>query len=265
MDAIRALIVDDEELARLRIRRLLETQPDVDVSDECSCAKDAVEAIQAEQPELVYLDVQMPDGDGFSVLEHLELETLPVVIFITAYDQYAIRAFENQALDYLLKPFSNERFEQALERARRRIRERHISSYSDRLLALLEHYQAAASEATSPAPEESMGHGGRLVLKTGGRLIFVDPEQVDWIEAEGVYVRIHTREKSYLLRESLSNVEARLSDEQFIRIHRSTIVNVHRIKEVVPHYNGGAIVTLTTGKQLKLSRSYRDQVNATLG
>lgn len=263
METIRVLIVDDEDPARLRLRKLLEKESNVELLGECSDGGEAVTFIREHKPDLVFLDIQMKEMDGFGVLEELGHTPDTLFVFVTAYNQYAVDAFETYALDYLLKPFSDKRFRQAIERARERLRLNHISAYSDRLIALLNTYKEVNPETTRPASEPA--YSNRLVLKTGNRLIFVDPDQVDWIEAEGVYVRLHTGEKAYLLRESLSNVEERLDPGQFMRIHRSTIVNIGRIREIVPHFNGGSIVMLCDGTRLKLSRTYRDRVHTTLG
>lgn len=263
MEAIRALIVDDEEPARLRIRSLVEKEPDVQVVGESTSAEEALRDLGDLRPDLLFLDIQMRDASGFSVLERTDLAELPVVIFVTAYDQYALRAFEANALDYLLKPFSDERFRMALDRARARLREHHISESTDKLLSLLNQMRNA-EEAGYAAPQAA-AHQSRLVLKSGSHLIFVDADDVDLIEAEGVYVKLHVGKKVHLLRESLSNVEQRLDPTKFIRIHRSTIVNSDRVREIVPHFNGGHVVILNDGRQLKMSRGYRDRVSATLG
>ena len=265
METIRVLIVDDEDPARLRLRKLLKKEADVELLGECSDGGEAVAFIREHSPDLVFLDIQMKEMDGFGVLEELGHTPETLFVFVTAYNQYAVDAFETYALDYLLKPFSDKRLRQALERARERLRLNHISAYSDRLISLLETYQENEKKLETIRPASEPAYSGRLVLKTGNRLIFVDPDQVDWIEAEGVYVRLHTGEKAYLLRESLSNVEERLDPGQFMRIHRSTIVNVGRIREIVPHFNGGSIVMLRDGTRLKLSRTYRDRVHTTLG
>jgi two-component system LytT family response regulator len=270
MDKLRTLIVDDEELARLRLAKLLGKRDDVEVIGECASGADAISFIEQYDPQLVFLDIQMGDLSGFDVVDACRDETEAVFVFVTAFDRYALRAFDANALDYLLKPFSDERFGLALQRAKERIHEHTFKEYSDRLLSLLQDYKQVAGEAepqseAAPTQVATQAATERLVLKTGGRLIFVDADQVDWIEAEGVYVRLHAGTKSHLLRESLTNVENRLDSRQFIRIHRSTIVNVDRIKEITPHFNGGALVILRDGTQLKLSRSYRDKVSATLG
>jgi two-component system LytT family response regulator len=269
---MRVLIVDDEELARLRLRRLLERETDVTVVGECGRGDEAIDFIRAQAPDVVFLDIQMKDIDGFGVVDELEARAAPFFIFVTAYDRYAVRAFDSNALDYLLKPFSDERLRRALERARARLLQHQISTVSDRLLSLLQTYRPAGATTAFAAADEPAGREepemrplDRLVLKTGGRLLFMDVDRVDWIEAEGVYVRLHTGTRSHLLRESLTNVEKRLDPARFIRIHRSTIVNADRIREIVPHFNGGAIVVLQDGTRLKLSRGYRERVTATLG
>ncbi len=263
MEAFRALIVDDEEPARLRIKSLLEKEADVEVVGESTTVEEALRDLRELRPDLLFLDIQLRDASGFSILESTDLGHLPVVIFVTAYDQYALRAFEASALDYLLKPFSNDRFQMALDRARGRLREHQISTNTDRLLSLLNNVRQV-EDADEVVPQAA-GYPSRLVLKSGSHLIFVNADEVDLIEAEGVYVRLHVGKKVHLLRESLSNVEQRLDPKKFIRIHRSTIVNSDRVREIVPHFNGGHRVILDDGRQLKMSRGYRDRVSATLG
>lgn len=259
---LRVLIVDDEPPARRKIRRFLDKESDVEVVGEAGNGERALRAIRELEPDLVFLDIQMQHLDGFDVVDQINLDTPPVFIFITAYDQYAVRAFEAAALDYLLKPFVEERFYMALDRARARLQTRHLTTYSNQLLALLQDRQPAPPPSSvPPKPREY----GRLVLKTGSRLVFLDASEIDWVEAQGVYVQLHVGAKTHLLRESLTNVEHRLDPQQFIRIHRSTLVNLDRIKEIIPHLNGGSIVVLDDGRRLKMSRSYRDKVNATLG
>ncbi len=204
----------------------------------------------------LFLDIRIPPDDGFAVLEALGDDVPPAVVFVTASDEYALRAFEANALDYLHKPFSAERFQASLARVRTRLREHEAGRHHDRLLSLLSDHAEDRAHA---------GVGDRLVIKTGSQLVFLDPGDVDWIEAEGVYVRLQVGAKSYLLRESLHNVEQRLDPRRFLRIHRSTILNLDRAKKIVPHFNGGALVILRDGRQLKMSRGYRDRVSATLG
>lgn len=263
MEKIRTLIVDDEEPARVRLRRLLRRDDDVEVVGVCSDGVDAAELIESQTPLLVFLDVQMREMGGLQLIEGLPEGKRPFIVLVTAYDQYALDAFQVDVVDYLLKPYSDERFGIALGRAKERIRQQQISLHSDRLLSLLQD-----ANGTSPAHHEDVRPtygANRLVVKSGSHLLFIDPKQVDWIEAEGVYLRLHIDKKSYLLRESLNSFEERLDPTQFIRIHRSTIVNIDRIREVVPHVNGGSVVMLHDGRQLRMSRTHRDRLSMLLG
>jgi len=253
MEKIRTLIVDDEPLARERIRTLLDSEPDMEVAGEYGDGRAAIAAIQEEQPDLVFLDVQMPEVDGFSVLEALADERLPAIIFVTAYDQYALRAFDVHALDYLLKPFDRERFQRALERARTQIGRERSGDITGRLLALLKDIKV------EPKALE------RLVVKSAGRVFFLKTEEIDWIEAAGNYVRLHTGRESHLLRETMSALEARLDPDKFLRIHRSTIINIERIKEMHPLFRGEHVVILRDGTRLTLGRAYRDRLQELLG
>jgi two-component system LytT family response regulator len=254
-ERLRALVVDDEAPARLRLQRLLERAPDIDLVGTCCCGTEAIAVAQSERPDLLFLDVRIPPDDGFAVLDALGDEAPPAVVFVSASEEHALRAFEANALDYLHKPFSAARFEAALDRVRTRLREHEAGRHRDRLLSVL------SEHAEDRAPR----FRDRLVIKTGSQLVFLDPDDVDWIEAEGVYVRLQVGPKSYLLRESLRNVEQRLDPRRFLRIHRSTVINLDRVTKIVPHFNGGALVILRDGRQLKMSRSYRARVSATLG
>jgi two-component system LytT family response regulator len=250
---IRVLVVDDEPLAREKIRGIAADDPDIRIVGECSNGAEAIEAIQTIRPDLILLDVQMPEVGGFAVLDALKEEGLPPVIFITAYDHYAVRAFEVHALDYLLKPFDRERFKAAIERAKRQIRRENGTGLDERLLALLEQIR------------EQPRYSERLVVKTGGRVFFLNTDEIDWVEAEGNYVSIHTGKKGYLLRETISSLEAQLDPKEFVRIHRSAIVRLERIKELQPWSHGEYRVILHDGTQLTLSRSYREKLQAALG
>ena len=245
---MRCLIVDDEPLARERLRGLLRDERDVEIAAECADGRKAVAAILKLEPDLVFLDVQMPGLDGFGVLEALPPESIPAVIFVTAYDQYALRAFDAQALDYLLKPFDRERFQKALARAREQLRKRQAGTLEPRLLALLEQL------------EERKPYLERLVIKSAGRVYFLRTSEVDWIEAEGNYVRLHTGKEAHLLRETMNHLETRLDPQRFLRIHRSTIVNIERIKELHPWFKGEHVVILRDGARLTLGRAYRDRL-----
>ena len=249
---IRTLIVDDEPLARRRIRRMLARHPDVDVIGECANGREAIAAIREQQPALVFLDVQMPEVDGFAVLERISAEAMPLIIFVTAYDQYALRAFDVYALDYLLKPFDRRRFDNAMQRAKSRLfNER--SDVSERALALLEELRAQQS------------HLERMVIKAGGRAFFLKTEEIDWVEAEGKYVRLHIGKETYLVREAISQIEAQLDPKRFLRIHRSTIVNLDRVRELQPWFHNDYRVILRDGTELMLSRSCRKRLGELLG
>jgi len=260
MDKIRTVIVDDESPARRRIRELLDPVPDVEVVAECTGGPAAVEQIRTLAPDLLFLDVQMPELDGFGVLAALGLEATPVTVFITAYDHYALKAFDVHALDYLLKPYSDERFEQALDRARTHLATRQRDALNRKLLALLAHHRPDLAASTD-APTRL----DRLVLKTGGRVLFLKVEEIDWIDAAGVYVNLHAGGKTYLHRETLGGLENRLDPVRFVRIHRSTIVNLDRIRELQPYFHGEYVVVLHDGTKLKLSRTYRARLQERLG
>ena len=264
--SLRTVIVDDEPLARERIRSLLERHRDVEIAAECADGQAAVSAITRLAPDLVFLDVQMPRMDGFEVLRAILLRDAngaraksgaslgpcpaPTIIFVTAYDQYALRAFDANALDYLLKPFDRERFERALTRARRQIESEKRDHLSSRLEALV--------RALEPAPRFL----NRLVVRNAGRVNFLKAEEIDWIEAAGNYACIHSGAESHLLRETMATLEAKLDPAKFVRIHRSAIVNLDRVKEIQPSFHGDAVVLLRGGKRLPLSRNYREKLHA---
>src|SRR5215471_5192983 len=250
---IKTIIVDDEPLARDRLRSLIAIQPDIDVVAECANGLDAVAAIRAEKPDLVFLDIQMPEMDGFAVLESIGPADMPVIVFVTAYDSYAIKAFEVHAMDYLLKPFDRGRFEDSLSRARVTIRQGKFGDLSRQLMSLLQ--TARSTEAQSDRGVD------RLVLKSGGRVFFLRVEEIDWIEAAGNYVRLHAGKETHLMRESMNSIEERLDRTRFIRIHRSTIVNIERVKELRPLFHGDYEVMLEDGARVTLSRSYRDRLS----
>ena len=248
MKKMRTLIVDDEPLARERLAALLSNEQDVEIVAQCRDGEEAVTAIVDHEPDLVFLDVQMPQMNGFEVIEAVGGERMPLVIFVTAYDQHALRAFQVRALDYLLKPFDRERFNEALERARRQVEREETGDLGRRLLALvkeLRRYQPRAE---------------RLVVKSGGRLFFLRADEIDWVEAAGNYVRLHVGTTSHLLRETMNAIEGRLDPEKFFRIHRSRIVNMERIQELQPWLNGEYAVLLRTGTRLTLSRGYREKL-----
>ncbi len=250
MNKIQTLIVDDEPLARDVIRVMLQKHSNVEIVGECATGLEAVESILAEKPELVFLDIQMPDLDGFGVIREVGIDSMPVTVFVTAFDQYAIRAFETHALDYLLKPFDEERFTQSLRRAAALIGGKRQNHLSQDLVDLI----ADKFSASRSRPE-------RLVIREAGRIFFVDLQEIDWIEAAGDYAKLHIGQKSHLLQRSMKALEAELHPRQFVRIHRSAIVNMSRVKEMRPHSNGDFFVYLKNDTRLRLSRSYRANFN----
>ncbi len=253
---IRVLIVDDEPLARERTLGLLQSQTEFECIGECADGKSAVETVRRDKPDLVLLDVQMPELVGFGVLAQLEGERLPAVIFVTAYDRFALKAFEVHAVDYLLKPFDKARFVTALNRAAAHLKRQEAGDLSQRLSALL----ADVAPATA-RPK----HLERIAVKSSGRVTFVKVGDIDWIESSDNYVNLHTGTENHLHRETLSALESQLPTEKFMRISRSTIVNLDRIKELQPMFHGEYAVILRNGAKLTLSRSYRDRLDQLLG
>ena len=254
---VRILLVDDEPLARKRLRSLLGRRSDVEVVGECRDGREAVDAIVEVGPDLVFLDIQMPELDGFDVLEAVGSDRMPEVVFVTAFDEYALDAFEVAALDFLLKPFEDERFEAALDRALDRLRERQKAELGERLSCLVDGRQLDRSGETAP---EFQGPQTRLAIEKRGRIYFVPVADIHWIEAEGAYVRLHTAKGTHLMRGSLKALEATLDGRRFVRIHRSAMVDVERIVELQPLFHGEYRVTLEGGRELKLSRSYRHRL-----
>ena len=250
---IRTVVVDDEPVARERIVGLLNQEKDIEVVGEYSDGTQAVSAIQQQHPDLVFLDVQMPACDGFGVIQQLGAEQMPAVVFVTAYDEYALKAFEVHAIDYLLKPFGRDRFAQTLQHAREHLERRRAGDLGKRLMALVQDIK--------PEPQRL----DRLVVKSGGRVFFLRTQEIDWIEAAGNYVRLHLGEESHLFRETMNNMEGRLDVQRFVRIHRSRIVNTDRIKEMQPWFNGEYVVVLQNGTRLTLSRGYREKLQERLG
>lgn len=256
---IRVLIIDDEPLARRNLRVLLEKDPQVEILGECRNGHEAVKAIMDLRPDLIFLDIQMPEMDGFDVLARVGPEHIHAIIFVTAFDQYALKAFDVHALDYLLKPFDDERFAHALERAKSQIEAHEIDRLSKRLLALLEERESESRDAGG-----EKGYLTRLMIKASNRVVLVRVDQVDFIEADGNYAKLHVGKKTHLLREKMTELEEQLDPAKFFRIHRSIIVNLDRIREMHPHFKGDYVVVLEDGRQLRLSRSRREQLEARL-
>jgi two-component system LytT family response regulator len=245
---VRTLIVDDESLARDRLRQLLQNEPDIEIVGECADGLEAVAAIRQQSPDLLFLDVQMPELDGFGVLESIRAEAAPVIVFVTAHDKFALRAFEVHAVDYLLKPFDRERFQTALRHALAQVKNHEGGALAQRLTTLLTELKPAA-----PAAD-------RLAIKSAGRVVFVKIKEIDWIEAAHNYIELHLGKESHLLRQTIEAIETRLAAERFVRISRSVIVNLDRIKELQPLFHGEYSVTLHNGTQLTLSRRYRHKL-----
>lgn len=251
---IKALIIDDEPLARKYIRRMLQDSPDVEIIGECGNGITAVTDILEKKPDLVFLDIQMPEMDGFTVLEIIGEKRIPQIVFTTAFEQYAIRAFEIHALDYLLKPFDQPRFEKAMNQVRERFGDREQREDNRRQVsALLENVKQKAEFLD------------RIMIKADGRITFLKTAEIDWIEADGKYIHLHTGKKSRLVRQTLSGMEAQLDPKKFVRIHRSAIVNIERIKELQPMFSGDHVVVLENGSELTLSRSFKNKLFELLG
>jgi two-component system, LytTR family, response regulator len=250
MTKIRTLVVDDEPIARARVVSLLRNETDIEVVGECATGRQAISAIESTSPDLLFLDIQMPEGDGLDLARAIQAQGAPAVVFVTAYDDYALKAFEVHALDYLLKPFSAERFRSALGHARE-----HVT-----------HRRKQADQPPAQSGREISGaQRNRLMIKSGGRIHFVRMNDIDWCEASGNYVRVHVGPQEHLVRDTMAHLESQLDPQQFVRIHRSTIVNVDRIQEMQSSLNGEYVVLLRTGMRLTLSRGYRDSIQARLG
>lgn len=247
MKKIRTLIVDDESLARDRLRQLLQKEAEVEIIGDCADGRTAVAMIQKEAPDLVFLDVQMPELDGFGVAEAIGAGARPVIVFVTAHDKFALRAFEIHAVDYLLKPFDRERFQKALRRALEQVKQRESST-------LIERQAAMIASLKSPPTDD------RLAVKSSGHVVWVKLDEVDWIGSADNYAELHVGAKSHLLRETMAALEARLDATTFVRISRSIIVNTKRIKELKRQFYGGCELILQNGTKLTLSRRYRDKL-----
>ncbi|HEX6588165.1 MAG TPA: LytTR family DNA-binding domain-containing protein [Longimicrobiales bacterium] len=277
--AISVAIVDDERLARERLRRLLEAEPDLRVIGTAATGSDAVRLVLDETPDLLFLDLQMPELDGFGVarrlLSEMRADELPVIVFVTAFDEHALRAFDAGALDYLVKPFADERFAETLRRARRSIAQARVRETAERLRELLDDATPGTREATR-APADA-AHGGesavaegsgaleRVLLKSGGRSRLVRADRIDWIEAEGVYARLHVGPDSFLIRIPMHELETRLDARRFVRIHRSTIVNLDRVRELREPDPGAHVAVLEDGTALRISRTRKTQLEKRLG
>ena len=249
---IRVLLSDDEALARERLRSLLEEESDLEIVAECGDGKSAIALIKREKPDLVFLDIQMPETDGFGVVSTLRDE-MPLTIFVTAYDRYAMKAFEVHALDYLLKPVVKERLSEALEHARKQLQHPSEAMFQRRVLNLL-----GELDSRQNTPQ-------RIVIKADGEIVCLRPNEIDWAESAGNYVCLHVGANTHILRETITSLESRLGERQFLRVHRSTLVNVDRIKTLRPSLYGDYAILLRDGTKLTLSRGFRETVLKRLG
>ena len=255
---IKTVIVDDEPIARRNLRVLLERDPEVEIIGEAGSGAEAVRLMRTNTPDLIFLDIQMPEMNGFEALEQIGAQTVAAIIFVTAFDQYAVRAFEVHALDYLLKPFDDARFEAALLRAKSQIEQCEARELSKKLFALLEGHRQISDESTKAESQSE------FMIKSASRVFFLKADEIDWIEAADYYVRLHTGDQSHMLRETMAELEAKLDPQKFTRIHRSTIVNLDRVKQIEARAGGDYAVILHDGTDLKLSRSRRGQIERIL-
>ena len=281
---MRVLIVDDEALARQRVRRLLQNETDVEIVGEAESGTEAVTMIRERQPDLVCLDVQMPGLDGFGVLREIEGGPVPMVLFVTAYDEHAQRAFDVHAVDYVLKPVDGERFRAAFDKARkqranavaaerlgelletvRRLADGGAAEARDGATALASLASAAAPSAPAAVAAANGRYASRILVKQDGRMFFVKTTEIDWIEADRNYVRLHVGKTAHTIRERISHLEETLDPRLFARIHRSTIVNLNRVREMQQWFSGDYVVILEDGTRLRLSRHYRDRVEKQVG
>lgn len=261
---IRAIVVDDESLARDALLVMLGNDSEMEVVAQCRNGKEAVRAINEHSPDVIFLDIQMPEMDGFQVVEQIGANEMPVTVFVTAFDKYALRAFEAHALDYLLKPFDHDRFDTALQRAKALVRQRKLGEIGENLFALMQDVRSKNDESLVADSQKTQSAAqkepiDRVVIKSSGRIYFLKTEDIDWVEGAGDYLSLHSGSQSHLIREKMNDFHAKLDSRKFIRIHRSTIVNIERIKDIQPLFKGEYVITLTSGKRLKSSRGYRHE------
>ncbi|HEY4300878.1 MAG TPA: LytTR family DNA-binding domain-containing protein [Candidatus Didemnitutus sp.] len=274
MNPIKVVIVDDETLARENIEALIQDDPDVTIVGQCANGQEAIDAVRRQAADLMFLDVQMPGIDGFEVLSRLKSEPRPHVVFITAYDQYAIKAFDVNAMDYLLKPFSRQRFAAALAKAKAMVRSREHERLNERIDVIIDTLQelrggkaagvAASAPAAIPAETDATTWSGRLLFRSDGEIHVLSPEEIRWIESEGDYVKVHAGPKTKLVRMALVKIMQKLDPAHFVRIHRSTIVNLTHVRKVSPALYGEYTVELAEGARLKVSRTYVHELKSYL-
>lgn len=260
MTRFRVLVVDDEPLAREAIRGLLERDDEIASVTECGDGEAALLQLRNQRPDIAFLDIEMPERGGLEVAAELTPEEMPAIVFVTAFDDYATRAFEVRALDYVLKPFSDRRFFDALERAKQRVREQRLSELAERIATL----SGELSGPGSIREDDELKYLRKIPVKSRERTLLVDAAEIDWIESEDYYVRLHTSSGNHLLRASLSSLEQQLDPRRFLRVHRSAIVNLERVRELRPLFKGACVLRLSDGSSLRVSRSRRRQVEKTL-
>ena len=259
MPSLRTVIADDEPPARRRLRSMLAPHPDFEVVAECCNGLEAVEAVESHRPDVLFLDVDMPGIDGIQVLESIPGGAVGAVVMVTAYDEYAVAAFEHHALDYVLKPLDADRLERTVARVRARLAERSAAALgADALQRLAAAYRAGSGPGAGRPVR-------RILLRSAGKITVLPVEEIDWIEADGYYARLHAGARTHLYRASLATLEQQLDPDEFVRIHRSTIVRVSRVRELEPYFHGEYTVVLADGTRLKLSRTYRAKLQAALG
>lgn len=262
------LIVDDEPHAREGIRIRLEEYSDISIVGECTSGREAVDSIAELKPDLVFLDIQMPEMNGFEVLQSLDSDCLPIIIFVTAFDKYALKAFEHHALDYLLKPVSDERFKQSMKLALAEVNHRNLEVYTSKLKSVVnEYFKITGNGAASPKVDYLTNKNvlSRLMIKNRDQITIVSVDEIDWIESAGDYVYLHSDKKKYLIRETLTSMEQKMDSAKFVRIHRSSIVNIEKIKSMKQTEHGDLDVFLSDGTKLKLSRTYRSNFQNAIG
>lgn len=267
--SIQAIIIDDELHAREGIRLRLAKYPEIVVVDECSSGSMAVDSINKFNPDLIFLDIQMPEMNGFEVLQNISVPDFPIVIFVTAYDTYALKAFEFHALEYLLKPINRERFEKAVEKALEEVKHRNLKTYTAKLLSFVKDY-AKLIENPELANEEILAGEKkeflkRLMIKVKENIIIISISDIDWLESAGNYIYVHSMEKKHLFRETLASLESKLDPRVFVRIHRSAIVNIEKIKSLRTNEHGDYDLFLLNGTKLKLSRTYKQHFQKIIG
>ena len=260
---LKALIVDDEELARRGLQIRLQKFDDIDICGECRNGREAIDAVRSQSPDIVFLDVQMPGINGFEVLKQLSGSDMPIVIFVTAYDEYALKAFDANALDYLLKPINDERLAEALERARLARDEKLACSHREKLLKLvceLTGRELTLEGAIAESVSTKDNYPERLSIRDSGETVNVQVDDIDWIDAAGDYMCVHAEGDTYVLRGTMKRLEELLDPEKFVRVHRSTIVNRRRVRSLRPHRNGEYFLKLDNSREVKLSRSYKSNL-----